>query len=81
MEYELNKGIGQNPEFKGLKAYRIIPIPGGINGVIIAEVASHIRFSHKVPHILRVMPESLHQTAPAFHLLPRSGKKRKHDSV
>ena len=42
MEYELNKGIGQNPEFKGLKAQYLFIFAGGLLAVFVVFVVMYM---------------------------------------
>ena len=42
MEYELNKGIGQNPEFKGLKAQYLFIFAGGLLAVFVVFIVMYM---------------------------------------
>ena len=42
MEYELNKGIGQNAEFKGLKAQYLFIFAGGLLAVFVVFVVMYM---------------------------------------
>lgn len=42
MEYELNKGIGQNQEFKGLKAQYLFIFAGGLLAVFVVFVVMYM---------------------------------------
>ena len=40
MEYELNKGIGQSAEFKGLKAQYLFIFAGGLLAVFVVFIST-----------------------------------------
>lgn len=42
MEYELNKGIGQNAEFKGLKAQYLFIFAGGLLAVFVVFIVMYM---------------------------------------